>query len=445
MEREHFNSRIGMLLAMVGSAVGLGNIWRFPYLVGEYGGAAFIIVYLFFVVVFAVPIMLAEFTIGRRSQTNAYRAFGKLAPGTGWKWLGILPVICPVMILAFYNVVGGWSIHYLIKSFTFTHGADRAVLGEMFDNYVTSVGIPIIETIIFILLTAFVVKGGVKSGIEKCGKIMMPVLFIIILGLAIWVAFLPGAGEGILFLFKPDFSKISGDMCLAALGQSFFSLSVGMGAMLTYSSFVPKSENLMSSSAKVAVSDFFFAILASCAVMPAAFSFNVDPGQGPGLVFETLPFIFSQMHAGPVIAALFFFSVVIAALTSTVSLFEVGVNYFIEEFGITRRRAVIIECLILAVLSAVCSLSCGIWGDFKILGNNVFDTFDKFTSNIAMPLGGLMTCLFVGWKMKKPDVRDELTNGGSIASNVRIYPVIYFLVRYIAPVGIIAIIIANFL
>ena len=447
MAREKFGTRFGVLMAMVGSAVGLGNMWRFPYMVSEYGGAAFIFVYILCVFCLCLPLFFAEFIIGRRSQTNAFRAFDKLAPGTPWKWVGMVAVTAPVIILSYYSVIGGWSIQYFFKActFGFTERVTQEYLDTMFAGFISSTWAPILGHTFFLIVTSLVLLGGVKSGIERFGKVMMPVLYIIVLAIAIWTAMLPGASEGLSFLFNPDFAKIDASVCAAALGQAFFSLSLGYGTMLTYASYVSKKEDIASSSTTIAVSDLVFSLIASCAIMPAVFAFGLDTQGGPGLVFQTLPYIFSQMPLGGLVAILFFLSLIVAALTSSISLFEVGVAYLTEEKKMSRKKAVVLLFAIIWPIGVLCSLSFGPLSDIKIFGNTIFDFLDKLSANFLMTLGSLMVVLFVGWKMKKPDVFDEFTNGGTINRNTRIFKIVWPVIRYVAPLAILAIFLSNLL
>ncbi len=432
-------------MAMAGSAIGLGNLWRFPYMVGEYGGAAFIIVYILFVFLLSLPILFCEFIVGRRSQTNALGAFKKLAPGTPWKWVGALSVISPLIVVSYYSVIGGWSMEYFFKSCTlgFTDGVTDSELHNLFSSFISSVWPPIVGHTAFLLTTAFIVLGGVKKGIEKFGKVMMPLLFVVMIVIAVHSMTLEGASAGIAYLFKPDFSKLNAEVCAAALGQSFFSLSLGCGTMLTYASYVSRKENLMRSSVSIAVSDLVFALIAGCAIMPAVFANGLSPQAGPGLVFETLPFIFSKMPLGGFVAILFFMSLLIAALTSSISLFEVGVAYLVEEKHISRKLSCALIFLVTWSVGLLCSLSFGPLSDFRILGNIIFDFFDKLTANYLMTIGGLLVVLFVGWKMKKTDVRDEFTNGGSIRTNSRMFGPVYAIIRYVAPIAVLTIFISN--
>lgn len=441
MERENFGNRFGVLVAMAGSAIGLGNLWRFPYLVGSYGGAAFVFVYIFCVFLLCLPIFMSEVVVGRRSHANAYGAFKKLAPGTKWKWLGAVSVVTPIIVVSYYSVVGGWSVEYFFKSLTleFTAGTTQSEMGTMFGRFISSVWAPITGHTIFLLLTAFIIIAGVKSGIEKFGKVMMPLLFILIIFIAVRAATLPGAGEGLKYLFQPDFSKIDASVCAAALGQAFFSLSLGVGTILTYGSYVSKNENIIASSTYTATADFIFAMLASCAIMPAVFAFGLNPQEGPGLVFETLPFIFANMPLGWLVAILFFLALIVAALTSSISLYEVGVAYLVEEKKFSRRGASILVFVVAWVLGILCSLSFGPLSDLKIFGQTIFNFFDKLSANVLMPVGGLLLVIFVGWVMKKEDVVDELTNGGALSGNRRVSGIIYFLIRYVCPLAVAAV------
>ena len=447
MQRENFSGRFGVLVAMAGSAIGLGNLWRFPYMVGTNGGAAFIFVYILFVFLLSLPILFSEFIVGRRSQTNAFGAIRILAPGSHWKWVGVLSIVTPMIIVSYYSVIGGWSIEYFFKSctFGFTEYVTNEELDNMFNAFISSRWAPLFGHTAFLALTAFVVMGGVKSGIERFGKVMMPILFVVVVLIAIRAMTLPGAVDGIRYLLKPDFSKIDAGVCAAALGQSFYSLSLGCGTMITYASYVKKTENIVSSGVSIAVFDLLFALIACCAIMPAVFAFGLSPQEGPSLVFKTLPFIFSKMPLGGIVAILFFFSLLVAALTSSISMFEVGVAYFVEEKKLSRLLSCVVVFLITWIIGVFCSLSFGPLSSLKILGNTIFDFFDKLSANWLMTLGSLFIVLFVGWKLSPSDIRDELTNGGQIASNNRLFPVILFFIRFIAPAAIAIIFLSNIL
>ena len=444
MKRDNFGSRFGALVAMAGSAVGLGNLWRFPYLVGENGGAAFIIVYIILCFLICLPIFISEFIIGRRSQKNAFATFRDLSGGSAWRWVGLFTIIVPMIVLSYYCVIGGWSIEYLLKSLTFSFGGEsQGALSTMFTGFVTSAWGPLAAHTGFLLATTMIVVVGIKDGIEKFSKIMMPLLFVMVLSIAVYSLTLPGAKEGVKYLFYPDFSKLTGKSVAAALGQAFFSLSLGFGTIMTYASYVSKKENIMFQSAATAISDLMFAIIAGTAIMPAVFAFGINPQAGPGLVFETLPFVFGQMPAGGLIAILFFVALLVAALTSSISMLEVAVAYLVEEKKFSRLGACALLFVICWVIGAVCSLSFGPLSHIQIRGGNIFDFLDSLSSNVLMTLGSLFTVIFVGWRLKKTDVYDEFTNGGTLSRSSKIFGVLWFLIRYIAPVAIIAIFISG--
>lgn len=447
MARESFGSRFGALVAMAGSAVGLGNLWRFPYLVGENGGAAFIIVYIALSFLICLPIFVSEFVIGRRSQKNAFAAFRDLSGGGAWKWVGLFTVIVPLVVLSYYSVIGGWSIEYFLKSLTFSFTANESqdAMSTMFTDFVSNPWLPLICHTGFLLVTTMIVVIGIKDGIEKFSKVMMPLLFFIVIAIAVYALTLPGAGRGIDYLFNPDFSKIDAKACAAALGQAFFSLSLGFGTIMTYASYVDKKENILFQSSATAVSDLMFAMIAGMAIMPAVFAFGLDPQSGPGLVFETLPYVFSQMPAGGFVAILFFVALLVAALTSSISMLEVAVAYLVEEKKFSRIGACITLFVLCWIVGALCSLSFGPLSNIQIGGRGIFDFFDNLSSNVLMTLGSLFTVLFVGWRLKKTDIYDEFTNGGTLRTNVKIFGILWFLIRYIAPLAIISIFLTNLL
>lgn len=446
MSRDSFGSRFGALVAMAGSAVGLGNLWRFPYLVGENGGAAFIIIYILLSFLICLPIFISEFVIGRRSQKNAYAAFRDLSGGSAWRWVGLFTIIVPLVVLSYYSVIGGWSVEYLLKSVTFAfESASQSAMSTMFSDFVSSTWGPLLVHTGFLLVTTLIVVVGIKDGIEKFSKVMMPLLFFMVLAIAIYSMTLPGAKAGLDYLFNPDFSKITGKACAAALGQAFFSLSLGFGTIMTYASYVDKKENILFQSTATAVSDLMFALIAGMAIMPAVFAFGLNPQSGPGLVFETLPFVFGQMPAGGFVAILFFLALLVAALTSSISMLEVAVAYLVEEKGFSRVWACVVLFVICWVVGAICSLSFGPLSDVKIDGGNIFDFFDNLSSNILMTLGSLLTVLFVGWRLKKTDVYDEFTNGGTLSRNAKLFGVLWFLIRYICPLAIISIFVSGLL
>ena len=447
MSRDSFGSRLGVLLAMAGSAVGLGNLWRFPYLVGENGGAAFIIIYLACVCLICLPIFISEFVIGRRSQKNAYAAFRDLSGGSAWRWVGLMTVIVPLIVASYYCVIGGWAFEYLWKSctFSFTGGASQEAVSTMFSDFVSSPWGPVIGQTLFLLVTTLIVIIGIKDGIERFSKLMMPMLFIIVIAIAVYSSTLPGSGAGFEYLFKPDFSKVDGGSFASALGQAFFSLSLGFGTIMTYASYVDKKDNIMFQSSSTAIADTLFALIAGMAIMPAVFAFGIDPQSGPGLVFETLPYVFGKMPGGGIVAILFFLALIVAALTSSISMIEVGVAYLIEEKKLKRTTACVVLFLICWILGIFCALSFGPLAEVKLAGRSIFDFFDNLSSNILMTLGSLLTVLFVGWRLKKTDIYEEFTNGGTLSANVKIFGVLWFLIRYVAPIAVIVIFISGLL
>ena len=450
-ERENFGGRTAVIMAMAGSAIGLGNIWRFPYLVGQNGGAAFVVLYVAATLVISLPIFFAESIVGRRSGANCRGAVRALAPASQWKWMGFLMVFTPLWIVSYYSVVGGWSLEYLVQALRldFVHAGPDAVSGT-FEHFIGRTWAPLACHLAFLGVTVVIVALGVKSGIEKFSKICLPLLFVLVVLISAYSVSLPGAGQGVSYLFKPDFSKVTVHSCLDALGQSFFSLSLGMGIIITYSSYVKKKENLLVSGVGTAISDLGFAILAGLAIMPAVFAAGIEPGSGPGLIFDTLPYIFAQMGVempwiSSVAAILFFLTVLFSALTSSVSLIEVGVAYLTEERGFKRWSACLLLFVLTGAAGALCSLSFGPLSGVKVFGQGIFDFADMFASNVLLTLGGLLIVLFVGWKMSRADVFDEFTNGGTKKWNVLCFKTVYFLIRYVAPVGVAVLFITNLL
>lgn len=449
--RQTFGGRFAVIMAMAGSAIGLGNLWRFPYMVGQNGGAAFIIIYLLACFMLALPIFFSESIIGRRSRRGNYGAFQVLAPESKWRFIGLLTVISPILLLSYYSVVGGWSVDFLSRSLSldFTTSSGEEVEG-FFGDLVSSPVRPIAAHATFLLMTAAIVLLGVKRGIERFTKITMPLLFVLIVVIAVYSLTLPGSSGGVEYLLRPVFSKVGAGTVAAAMGQAFFSMSLGVGTVLTYSSYVSKDENILASGAGTAISDLLFAVLAGFAIMPAVFSAGIEPGSGPGLLFETLPYIFNQMgEEAPLLSAavsiMFFFTVMVAAVTSAISMMEVGVAYLTEELHISRAWAVLSIFLFALVVGALCSLSFGSLSGVKLLGCSIFDFFDKVCSNWLLPLGGLMFTIFVGWRMRREDVYDEFTNGGTLRGARKAFPAVWFLMRYFAPIGIAVVFVTSLL
>lgn len=438
-QRDGFSSKMGIIAAAAGSAIGLGNIWKFPYITGRYGGAAFILVYLFCIALIGLPVMLQEFTIGRRSQANAISSFKKLKPNTPWFLTGWLGFITAFVILSFYGVVAGWTLSYVFSAITNSFaGQDPEALGGMFGALVANPWKPIFFQVIFMTLTAGVILGGVKNGIEKYSKILMPLLLVIVIILDIRAVTLPGAGQGVAFLFQPDFSKLTASAVMSALGHAFFSLSLGMGTMITYGSYIGKKENLGVTALQVTLADTGIALLAGLAIFPAVFAFGIEPGAGPGLVFITLPNVFNQMPGGYIFAIMFFVLLAVAALTSSISILEVVVAYFVEDKGWDRKKSTIIATVAITALGAFESLTNGaVHLTLPLLKGGVVNYFGFFDwmielSDLMLPIGGFFISIFVGWIMTKKDVDDEITNGGELTHSwVGIFEV---LTKYVAPV-----------
>ena len=441
-KRDGFGSKIGIIAAAAGSAIGLGNIYRFPCELGNNGGAAFLLVYLIVVVFLGIPVMLSELVIGRRGQSNAVGAFKKLAPKSAWPIVGYMGVLCGFIIFAFYSTISGWTLEYIVKSVSNSfQGKDLAAMEQDFSNFHDMGSRNVMWQAIFIFLTGFVVFKGVQNGIERYAKILMPVLLVILVILGVRSATLPGAKDGLVFLFKPDFSKITGKVLISALGQGFFSLSLGMGALITYGSYIKKDDNLTSTAFSVVLSDTLIALLAGIVIFPAAFSFGINPQAGMGLVFNTIPMIFNQMMGGYWFCIIFFVLLAIAALTSTISLLEVVVAYLSEELHIKRQWATVLACVATMLIGSFASLSLKSNTSLAFGGRTVFDWMDFISSNIMLPLGGLLIVLFVGWRLGKSHFFDEVTNNGKLKSPLK--RVILFIIRYLAPLAIIVIFISG--
>ncbi|MBQ3238858.1 MAG: sodium-dependent transporter [Bacteroidaceae bacterium] len=441
--RENFGSKIGAVLAAAGSAVGLGNIWRFPIETGQNGGAAFIIVYIGCVLLLGIPIMMSEFIIGRHTHTNTAGAYRKLAPGTSWKWVGRLGVLSGFVILSYYSVVAGWTAEYTVLAITnYFDGKGANDFPAIFAKFVSNPWLSVSLMLAFMIVTHVIVIRGVKSGIEKFSKVMMPALFIILIILAICSVMLPGASQGLEFLLKPDFSKITGSTVLSAMGQAFFSLSLGLGCLCTYASYFGNDTNIGKTALNVSIIDTFVAVMSGFIIFPAVFNAGYTLSSediGPSLLFITMPNVFQQAFGSMpvlsyVVSALFYFLLVVAALTSTISMHEVVTAYVSEEFTMTRRKAATIVTIACSTVGVFCALSFGPLDGFKLFGMTLFDLFDYVSSNIFLPVGGMFIALFVGWYLDKKIVRDEVTNNGTLrAPYLRL---IVFILRYVAPIAI---------
>lgn len=431
-QRDQFVSKVGFILAATGSAVGLGNIWRFPFLAGKNGGGAFVLFYLVCVVVLGFGLMLAEFIIGRHTQLSSVDAFKEL--DKRFTFVGVMGVLAAFIIMGYYPVVGGWSVAYVFKIILGEFSTDAVIMGEIFDSLTKGVGSPIFWTAVYMIVNIVIVAKGISTGIENASKVMLPMLFGLLIILVIRSLTLPNAMEGLKYLFVPDFSKISGEVMMAALGQAFFSLSLGMGCMITYASYLGKDENLVENATVVPILDTLVALLAGVVIIPATVSFGFDLDSGPGLVFVTVPAIFATM--GPVIGRIFgviFFSmVVLAALTSSISLLEVVVSYLIDNRNWGRKRAVVITSIILFAICIASSLSMGIWSKYTVKGMNIFSLLDWIANNILLPLGGIFITLFVGWFWDRDKVKAEVTNNGTVKFSL--FNVWIFLCRFVIPI-----------
>lgn len=455
-KKVQFGSKIGLVAATVGSAVGLGNVWRFPAEAQGNGGAAFLILYVFCVLLLGIPVMLAEFSLGRGAHSDSVGAFMKLSPGKKWWLTGAVAILASYLILSFYMVVAGWTLEYFWQSvtgnlYTLVEGTEKAADPEAasfharMGEYITGTWKPLVMTYIMIGINLVILLKGVQKGIEKMSNVMMPLLFLLLLVFACVSMTFPKAYEGLAFFLNPDFSKITPEVVVRALGQAFFSLSLGMGILITYSGYFPKNTNLLSTSVTVSGLDLLVAVLMGFIIFPAVMSFDLDGEslQGATLVFVTLPEVFARMPGTQFWSALFFLLLMVAALTSTISLAEVSIAFMQDRFSMKRRNACILVMLPLTLLSTLCSLSQGVLADVKVCGLNLFDLLDNVATNYMLPAVAILTCVYIGWFAPKKFFSRELGNHGKLY--VRVIPVIVFIVRYVAPVLISVILLAEIL
>ena len=437
--RGSFGTKLGVILATAGSAVGLGNVWRFPYMTGQNGGAAFILIYLVCIFLLGIPGMLGEFIIGRHSAANAARSYKNLAGGKPWGFIGYMGVFTSMIILGFYAVVAGWCLQYLYASLLGGVHGDVAYVKTYFQEFSSDPLKPTLWTVAFILITHAVVVKGVRNGIEKASKILMPMLFVLLVILVIASCSLPGAFKGVEFLLKPDFSKVTQNVMLEALGQAFFSLSLGTACLCTYASYFSRQTPLLKSATQIAILDTLIAIMAGLMIFPAAFSVGVQPDSGPSLIFITLPNVFQQAFGsmpvvGYVISVLFYALLVLAALTSTISMHEIGTAFFYEEMHVSRQKGAWVETVACCVIGVFCALSCGAVPELNIMGLDFLDFCDHLTSNFLMPVGSFLTCIFLGWFVPKKIVKDEFTNWGTLKGSL--FGVYLFMIRVVCPLCI---------
>ena len=434
-QRDVFKTRIGVIATTVGSAVGLGNIWRFPYEAGEHGGGAFLILYIAFIMMIGIPVICAEFIMGRSTKRNIFGAFRTLKPGCRqWSWIGYMGILASILILSFYSVVAGWTVEYFTESISGNLGSMTPEQHHDKFNTFSTGYMPLVWTFIFLTINAVILLRGVRKGIERISNILMPVLFVILIAFCINSLRLPGASEGLKFLFFPDFNKINSSVLVGALGQAFFSLSLGLGTMMIYSSYFSNSTPLLKSAATTATLDTIVAIMAGIIIFPAVFTFHAEPAAGPKLVFEVLPSIFNSLPYGSVWSTLFFFLLIIASLTSTISMSEMCIAFLMEQFGLKRKTAVLINTGTAMALGALCALSFGPLSNFTIFNLTVFNLFDYVTSNIFLPLGGMLISVFTGWIINRNIVKKQLSTPRGI--HPWLLKFIVICLRYIAPTGI---------
>ena len=448
IKREGFSSGLAVFFATLGSAVGLGNIWKFPYLTGANGGGAFLLIYFICIVCVGVPVMVSEFYIGRRTRKNAVGSFKVLTgnPGTPWKGIGLMGVAAAYLIMFFYSDVAGWVYFYCFKAFTGQlAGITKDAVGPMFGQVIgagtagqplsAATLSPLVWQVIVMTVVGTILSMGVRGGIERITKTLMPLLFLLIIICDIRALTLPGAGKGIDFLFHVDFSKITAPVILSALGLAFFKLSLGMGTMITYGSYFTDDNHMIQTAGKVAASDTLVSMLAGLAIFPTVFSFGMEPSAGPGLLFMTIPLVFNQMPFGGILLACFFLLTCFAATTAMLSLVEVPIAYFVEELKVSRVKATVFNCVLIALVGITATLSVdssSYLGQYKFFGKGFFDLYDYLSSNIILPLGGLCIALFVGYCNKKEDIADELSNHGTLA-NASTVDAYRFIIRFVSP------------
>ncbi len=446
-----FSSKIGIIAATVGSAVGLGNIWRFPAEVQENGGAAFLLIYILCVFLLGVPVMLSEFSLGRAGGADAVGTFRKLTPGKPWWLIGLLGILASYIILCFYMVVAGWTLEYMIQSITGNlyqpvDGTDTAgSFTARMSQYIQSENTPLIYIYIMIALNLAILLGGVKKGIERISNILMPMLFLLLVIFCCVSLSLPGASGGVTFFFEPDFSKITPTVIINALGQAFFSLSLGMGVLITYASYFPKDSRLGRTAFTVSVLDLLVALMMGLIIFPAVVSFGLENEslRGLTLVFVTLPEVFNQMEFTTLWSSLFFLTLAVAAITSTISIAEVSVAFFQDRFRMSRAKACLCVLLPTVLFSTLCSRSLAAGSSLTVAEMTLFDFMDMLATNVMLPIGSLLMCIYAGWVIPRRLMLSQLTDNGTIRSHICTF--ILFCIRYIAPPAIIAIFVSSFL
>lgn len=446
-ERANFGSKLGVILATAGSAVGLGNVWRFPYMTGQNGGATFLVIYALCVLMIGIPCMISEFIVGRHGASNTARAYGRMGAEKGWMAIGLLAVFTSFLISGYYSIVSGWCLNYTIASMAGELTGSPEYFVQYFKDFSTNPVTPIVWGVLFLVGTHLIVTRGVRRGIEKASKLLMPLLFILLLVIVVAACLLPGAEKGLTFLFQPDFEHLTKDVFLSAVGQSFYSLSIAMGCVCTYASYFSRQTNLAGAAVQISVIDSLVAILAGMMIFPAAFSVGVSPDSGPSLIFITLPNVFQQafgnVPALQMVVAFAFYSLMsLAALTSLISISEVTTAFCQEELHISRSRAALIVTIGSIVLGIISSLSLSNVDCFVIAGKSLFDWFDFITGQIFLPIGGFFTCIFLGWVVDKTIVKEEFTNWGTLKATF--FGAYYLMIRFVCPLAILAIFLHQF-
>lgn len=441
-KRVSFGSKLGMVLATAGSAVGLGNVWRFPYMAGDNGGAAFILIYIMCIMLLGIPCMMSEFIIGRHGAANTARAYSRMDTHKAWRFVGLMGVLTGFLITGYYAVVSGWCLQYIFASGVGELSGDPQYIANYFADFSASPVKPVLWTVAILCICHFIIVRGVRGGIERASKAFMPTLLVLLLVVVVSSSLLPGGMKGVEFLFKPDFSKVSGKVFLAAMGQAFYSLGLSMGCISTFASYFSRETHLLKSAVNIAVIDTLVAILAGLMIFPAAFSVGVSPDSGPSLIFITLPNVFQQAFAGmplvgTAVAVMFYMLLSLAALTSLISLHEVSTAFLSEETCLDRKNAARLVTVVCSVIGAFCSLSLGDRAWLSMFGKTLFDWFDFVTGQLLLPFGGVLTCIFMGWVVPRKLIKDEFTNWGTLRGTF--FGVYMILVRYVCPVCIVAI------
>ncbi|RXJ02594.1 sodium-dependent transporter [Anaerobacillus alkaliphilus] len=442
MSKNQWSSKLGFILAAAGSAIGLGAIWKLPYVAGTNGGGAFFLIYLVFIIFLGAPLLISEFIIGRKTQKEAISAYRSIAPNTYWHWIGKLGVCTSIILLSFYSVVGGWVVNYFLRSLTGSlSGLELKEYQQLFGTIISNPTQAVAAHLIFIFLTIIIVQGGVQKGIERATKVMMPTLFVLFIFLVFRSLTLEGALEGVRFILMPNFSDVTSKTFLFALGQAFFALSLGISTMVTYSSYLPKGESLPRSVASVVGLTILISLLAGLAIFPAVFAFGFEPTEGPSLIFTVLPAVFNEMAFGSLFIVFFLALLLFATLTSSISLLEIIVASLTKGRNDLRQKKAWTAGLLIFVLGIPSALSFGLLAEFSFFGRTFFDLLDYLVSNFLLPLGALFVAIFIANKLTKEELYNEMSQGSSITFSI--FKLWYFLIRYIVPTAIFLVIVLR--